>query len=104
MSGHGKREATLMAIAAHWRDRVRADVASAIEAGPKDQLSIETINGVIDAIAGHIAAGETFVVVHRDPRWARVVKLLAAYGHVEMKGRLVRPLGVREDDLFDRGR
>jgi hypothetical protein len=60
MSGHGKRETILRANAARWRDRVGADMATATgcAALSEHRLSIQFVNDVVDAIAGHIAAGD----------------------------------------------
>jgi hypothetical protein len=45
MGGHGKREATLLADAIHWRDRVLADVRGAKGRAAADahQLPIELV-------------------------------------------------------------
>ena len=65
------------------------------------RLSIQFVNDVVDAIASHIAAGDDLVVNHHSSR-RLVAKLLAARGHVEIVQGcdLIRPVGVRDGELF----
>jgi hypothetical protein len=102
MSGHGKREKTLMADATRWRARVRADVASATDCAALSdhRLSIEVIHDLIDELASCIAAGDDLIVCRRSSQRGRAAKFLAERGHVEITWDLVRPVGVREGELF----
>jgi hypothetical protein len=103
MSGHGKREKTLMADATRWRKRVRADLASPAGCATMSEhklLSVRSIDDVADVIAGHIAAGDALVPC-RGSRRRLVAKYLAARGLVEIVGGdLMRPLGARDGELF----
>ena len=92
MSGHGKREAVLKANATRWRARVRADVAGEAESA--------VIGDLIDELAGCIAAGDDLIVCRRSSQRGRAAKFLAERGHVEITWDLVRPVGVREGELF----
>ena len=103
MSGHGKRETILRAHATRRRDRVCADVTSAAgcAALSEHRLAAQFVHDVVDAIASHIAAGDDLVVNHHSSRRRLVAKFLAARGHVEIvRGDLIRPVGVRDGDLF----
>jgi hypothetical protein len=92
MSGHGKREAILKSDATSWRDRVYADIAA--EAGQlaliEHRLLAPIVLDVVNTIASRLARSR------RRP----VVDFLAARGHVEMRGHLVRPVIHRDGDLF----
>jgi hypothetical protein len=102
MSGHGKREKVLRADAARGRDKVCADIASAAgcAAMSERRISAQLINDVVNAVVRYIAAGEDRVVNYRNSRQRRAVEYLAARGHVEiLAGDLIRPAGVRGDEL-----
>ena len=101
MSGHGKREKTLMADAIRWRNRVRADLASPAGRAAIDEhrlLSVRSVDDVADVIAGCIAAGDALVPC-RGSRRRLVAKYLAGRGLVEIVGGdLMRPLGARDGE------
>ena len=102
MSGRGKREKVLKADAARWRDKVCADIASAAgcAAMSEHRISAQLVNDVVNAVVGYIAAGEDRVVNYRNSRPRRAAEYLAARGHVEiLAGDLIRPVGVRGDEL-----
>ena len=103
MSGHGKREKTLMADATRWRNRVRADLASPAGCAAMSEHNFcrfGPVDDVADVIAGHIAAGDALVPC-RGSRRRLVAKYLAGRGLVEIVGGdLMRPLGARDGELF----
>lgn len=103
MSGRGKREKVLKADAARWRDKVCADIASAAgsAAMSEHRISAQLVNDVVNAVVGYIAAGEDRVENYRrNSRRRRAAEYLAARGHVEiLAGDLIRPVGVRGDEL-----
>ena len=102
MSGHGKREAILKSDARSWRDRVYADMAT--EAGQlaliEHRLAAPIVLAVVNTIASRIASGGDLIIVRPRSRRRPVVDFLAARGHVEMRGHLVRPVIHRDGDLF----
>jgi hypothetical protein len=103
VSGHGKREKILKADATRWRNRVRADLASPAGCAAMSEhklLSVRSVDDVADVIASHIAAGD-MLVPFRGSRRRLVARFLAARGHVEIvQSDLIRPVGVREGELF----
>jgi hypothetical protein len=102
MSGHGKREAILKADATSWRDRVYPDIAA--EAGQlaliEHRLLAPIVLDVVNTIASRLASGGDLVIVRPRARRRPVVDFLAARGHVEMRGHLVRPVIHRDGELF----
>jgi hypothetical protein len=102
MSGHGRREDRLRADAARWRDRVAVDILSdtGIAAMSEHGVSIDVLSSAIDRIAGFIAAGEDLIEM-RSGEARRAARFLEARGHImRVRGGLVRPIGVRDGELF----
>ena len=103
MSGHGRREDRLRADAARWRDRVAVDILSdgGIAAISSEHgVSVDALATAIDRIAGFIAAGEDLIEM-RSGEARRAARFLEARGHImRVRGGLVRPIGVRDGELF----
>jgi hypothetical protein len=99
MSGHGYREAVLQLDAALWRKRVIFDAGSAEGRAAADahKVTVELVTEAAARIADYIVRGKA-VVSRRDTIGAlcgpgqarRVAAWLAARGHVEGAGDLIR--------------
>jgi hypothetical protein len=104
MSGHGQRNAALLADAVHWLRRVVADAESEQGTAAADAHRVET-GSVIEAatiIAGFITRGTLEVSSQDLPRRLRpALAFLMERGHIERVDRdLVRPVGVRAGELL----
>jgi hypothetical protein len=65
------------------------------------RICAQLVNDVVNAVVGYTAAGEDRVANYRrNSRRRRAAEYLAARGHVEiLAGDLIRPVGVRGDEL-----
>jgi hypothetical protein len=109
MSGHGKREATLLVDSVAWRDRVIDDVrGEGRNAARAQEVSVDLVIAVAELIAAYVTAGESHVSRtdlklsgYRSGYWIsarqeqRLVRYLVDRGHIERTDDrdLIRPRG-----------
>jgi hypothetical protein len=105
--GHGKREAALRADATAWRDRVIGDVKGDGRGVARTLLvSVDLIIATAEAIARHMAVGESVISradlalknrlsggLVSERQVMRALRFLEARGHIAARGKgLIRPM------------